>query len=108
MLDLLRKKMYRYVSTNEVTLEELKIKQMEGAKIIDVRGNREYKEWHIDGSINIPEYEIDYLFQNLIKDKNAVIIVYCSSGYRSKKAYIKIKKMGYTKVYNLYGGIENY
>ena len=32
------------------------------------------------------------------------IIVYCSSGQRSKKAKDKLERLGYEKVYNLYNG----
>ena len=53
-------------------------------------------------------YEINEDFKNIIINKNKPIIIYCSSGYRSKSAYKKLKNMGYTEVYNLYGGLENY
>ena len=33
------------------------------------------------------------------------IIVYCSVGYRSEKIVEKIQKLGFTKSYNLVGGI---
>ena len=92
----------------DITLEELKQKQIDGAEVIDVRNKREYEEGHIEGSINVPEYEINEDFKNIIINKNKPIIIYCSSGYRSKSAYKKLKNMGYTEVYNLYGGLENY
>ena len=34
------------------------------------------------------------------------IIVYCASGNRSKQAAQKLIDMGYTNVYNLYGGLD--
>lgn len=92
----------------DITLEELKQKQLDGAEVIDVRNKREYEEGHIEDSINIPEYEINEDFKNIIINKNKPIVIYCSSGYRSKSAYKKLKNMGYTEVYNLYGGLENY
>jgi phage shock protein E len=93
---------------DEITLDELIAKQLNGAEIIDVRNNREYEESHIEKSINIPEYEINKNFEKIISDKNKEIILYCSSGYRSLDAYKKLKKMGYTNVYNLFGGLDNY
>lgn len=92
----------------DITLEELKEKQSRGSIIIDVRNKRAYNEGHIEGSINIPEYEINRLFTKIIPYKDMPIVVYCSSGYRSVTAYRKLKKLGYTEVYNLYGGLENY
>jgi len=37
--------------------------------------------------------------------KDTPIVVYCSIGYRSEKIGEKIQKLGFTKVYNLYGSI---
>ena len=42
------------------------------------------------------------------EDKQQLIIVYCSSGYRSKKVQKKLENIGYKKVYNLYNGLSNY
>lgn len=104
----LKKKIFRHMEEYDVTLEELKMKQLEGSEIIDVRNKREYEESHIYGSINIPEYEINENFENMIKNKNKPIVLYCTTGYRSTKAYHKLKELGYQEVYNLYGGLDNY
>ena len=102
----INRKFLRHMASYDINLSELKKKQLQGAVIIDVRNHKEYKEGHIEGSINIPEYEINNNFVNIIKNKNIEIVLYCSSGYRSIKAYKKLKKMGYNKIYNLYGGLE--
>ena len=102
------KKLFRNMEAHDITLDELKQKQLNGAAIIDVRNNREYNEGHIKGSINIPEYEIDKKIVNIIKNKNTTIVLYCSSGWRSVNAYKKLKCMGYNQVFNLYGGLEIY
>ena len=44
----------------------------------------------------------------LLPNKEKVIIVYCSSGGRSKKAKEELKNMGYKHIYNLYNGYQNY
>ena len=89
----------------DITIEELK--KIRNALIIDVRNKREFEEGHIRGSINIPEYEINKNIEKLI-NKDTIIILYCSSGYRSLEAYRKLKEYGYKNVYNLYKGLENY
>lgn len=99
---------FRCMDEYDITLSELKQKQASGAVVVDVRNNREYKEGHIEGSINIPEYQINRNFENVVKNKNIPIVLYCSSGWRSKNAYKKIKKLGYNSVFNLYGGLEQY
>ena len=104
----IKKVFFRHMEDYDVTLEELKEKQLNGAEIVDVRSNREYDENHIEGSINVPEYEINEDFEKIIKNKDITIVVYCASGYRSTKAYKKLKEMGYKEVFNLYGGLDNY
>ena len=108
MLKKIKKTFLRGMMGYDITLEELKQKQLTGSIIIDVRNKRAYDEGHIEGSINIPEYEINGLFTKIIPNKDTSIVVYCSSGYRSVTAYKKLKKMGYTHVYTLYGGLDNY
>ncbi len=102
------KKFFRNMEEYDITMEELLKKQLLGAKVVDVRSEQEYKEGHIDDAINIPEYEINSKIESIIDDKNCEIVLYCSSGNRSKEAYKKFKKLGYTNLYNLYGGLENY
>jgi rhodanese-related sulfurtransferase len=104
----LKNKFFRHMKEYDISLDELRLKQLQGAEIVDVRNNREFEENHLGGSINVPEYKIDKNFEKIIKDKNKVIVLYCTSGNRSENAYKKLKKLGYTQVYNLYGGLDNY
>lgn len=99
---------FRHMDDYDITMQELKQKQAQGAVVVDVRNNREFLEGHIKGSINIPEYEINRKFQMSVPNKNEIIILYCTSGKRSKSALKKINKMGYLNVYNLYGGLDLY
>lgn len=111
MLNRLRRKFikrfFRYMESYDVTMQELKNKQSNGALVIDVRSSQEYNEGHICQAINIPEYEINSKIDRILKDKNREIVLYCASGVRSKNAYKKLIKLGYKRVYNLYGGLEN-
>lgn len=69
-----------------------------GAVLLDVRTKDEYKQGHINSSINIP---LDGLNSNLSKlDKDAVIIAVCQSGMRSSSAVSLLKKSGFGEVYN--------
>lgn len=74
------------------------------AIIIDVRTSEEYDTGHIVDSINIPVDNIS----SVNYDKEQVIIVYCASGMRSANAAQKLIDLGYTKVYNLDGGLINW
>ena len=105
---IIKKKWNREMDENDIGLEELKQLRKEGAVIIDVRSPQEYREGHIDGAISIPEYDIKKEVEKRIINKNKDIVVYCSSGGRSKKAQKQLKKLGYIQVYNLYNGLINY
>jgi phage shock protein E len=83
--------------------EELENIIEKGALIVDVRTQDEYKEGHIDGSLNIPLDEIEKAMSWLIKD--VPIIVVCASGSRSAFAKILLEKNGYENVHN--GGSWN-
>ena len=106
--NMIKNRWYREIEESDIGLEELKQLQKEGTMIIDVRSPQEYKEDHLDGAISIQEYEIRKKIENRIPDKNKSIVVYCSSGGRSKKAQKLLKKLGYNHVYNLYNGLTNY
>lgn len=103
-----KKQFFRNMKSCDINMEQLKNKQINGIKIIDVRSSQEYNEWHIEGAINIPEYEINCNVDNILENKNEDIVLYCSSGSRSEKAYSKLTKLGYKRLYCLYGGLDNY
>ncbi len=72
--------------------------------IIDARTEEEFAQGHIEGAIMIPEYEIANRAEAEISDKDALILVYCRSGRRSKIASEELVKLGYTNVKE-FGGI---
>ena len=104
----LKKRFCRHMELYDITMHDLKNKQNNGAIVVDVRSSQEFKEGHIEGAINIPEYKINCNINKVLKDKEIEIVLYCSSGIRSKDAYKKLNKLGYKNVYNLYGGLEEY
>ena len=72
--------------------------------IIDARTGSEFAEGHIEGAILIPEYEIADRAEKELPNKDALILVYCRSGRRSKIASEELVKLGYTNVKE-FGGI---
>ena len=98
---LMKKKNSRGMEQADITMEELKNLEKKGAILLDVRSPQEYKEGHLNGAISLPEYEIKENVETILKNKKEIIIVYCSSGSRSKKAQKELIEMGYETVYNL-------
>ena len=72
--------------------------------ILDVRTEEEFAEGHIENAILIPDYEITSKAEEILKDKNQLILVYCRSGNRSKAASQALVELGYTNVKE-FGGI---
>ena len=75
-----------------------------GYVIIDARTEREFAEGHIEGAVLIPEYEIKDRAEEIINDKDTLILVYCRSGRRSKIAAEALTLLGYRRVKE-FGGI---
>lgn len=74
--------------------------------LLDVRSKQEYNEGHFKSAINIPVYELEYRAEDEIKDKECIIIAYCSAGVRSRKAIKILRKYGYKNLYNVEDGIR--
>ena len=102
------KKSHRCMESYEISMNELKEKQEHGAIIVDVRSSQEYNEGHVLNAINIPDYKINKSIKKILTNKNQEIVLYCSSGGRGRKAYQKMKNLGYNNVFNLYKGLDNW
>jgi len=93
--------MYRQITQEEA-------RQMMDAQdvlVVDVREQTEYDAGHIRGAVLLPLGQIDELSaQRVIPEKDAVALVYCRSGRRSKEAGEKLAALGYTQIYE-FGGI---
>ena len=76
----------------------------EGYIILDTRTQEEYDEEHIPGAILIPHDEITEKAEDMLTDKDQLILVYCRSGRRSKLAAEDLQKLGYTNIRE-FGGI---
>ena len=74
--------------------------------IIDVRTPEEFYAGHIKEATNIDFYDDEFLAKLKIVRKDIPIYVYCKSGGRSSVAARKMEELGFSKVYNLHGGIS--
>ena len=76
----------------------------EGYIILDVREQDEYDAGHISGAILIPYTQIEAKANEMLPDKDQLILVYCRSGRRSKIAAEALAELGYTNIKE-FGGI---
>ena len=89
-----------------ITAEEAKeiMDSEEGYIILDVRTQEEYDQGHIPGAIVISHEEIAEKSEDVLTDKDQLILVYCRSGRRSKIAAEALVELGYTNIKE-FGGI---
>ena len=98
------KKVASYINFSVKTVSPNDVKKMPGALILDAREPAEYNVSHLPNAVNCGYNNFDK--KNWEKTpKDTPIVVYCSIGYRSEKVGEKLQKMGFTKVFNLYGSI---
>ena len=90
----------------QITAEEAKKIMDSGEEhiVLDTREQDEFDEGHIPGAILIPYTEIENKAEEMLTDKDKLILVYCRSGRRSKIAAESLAKLGYTNVKE-FGGI---
>ena len=83
-----------------ITAEEAKqiMDTEEGYIILDVRTQEEYDQGHIPGAILISHEEIAEKAEDVLTDKDQLILVYCRSGRRSKIAAEALVELGYTNI----------
>ena len=76
------------------------------AVLIDVRESYEYQPRHAQGAINIPMSEFVARMAETPKEKDALII--CEHGTRSAQVARYLMRQGYTRVFNVEGGTEQW
>ena len=77
--------------------------------ILDVRTSEEFEQLRLPNSTNIDFYNPQDFIQELEKlDKNKSYYVYCRTGSRSANTCVLMKEMGFSKTYNLLGGITEW
>ena len=89
-----------------ITAEEAKqiMDSEEGYIILNVREQDEYDAGHIPGATQISHEEIAEKAEDVLTDKDQLILVYCRSGRRSKIAAEALVELGYTNIKE-FGGI---
>ena len=76
--------------------------------ILDVREQDEYDSGHIPGAALLPAGTINEdTAAAAIPEKDSMVLVYCRSGNRSKKAAAALAELGYTGIYE-FGGISTW
>ena len=76
----------------------------EGARLVVVRTEDEYRQGAIQGAINHPVQWISA--GRTLEDKETPVVVYCATGMRSRMARDMLLSAGFRQVHDL-GGFHN-
>lgn len=77
-------------------------------QLIDVRMKSEFEQGHIKGAKHHHIYDKNFAEQVSYLDKEKPVYLYCKAGARSEEAALELQKMGFTKIYDLKGGISSW
>ena len=81
-----------------------RITEQEDLQLVDVRTAEEMAEGRIPGAVMICYTCPNFEEAILAIDKSKPVYVYCARGRRSANASAVMKKLGFTRVYDLKGG----
>jgi rhodanese-related sulfurtransferase len=110
MLAMAACKSAQIVSNEGYTLKQQQFEaalNKKNAVLVDVRTPREYDSAHIDKAV-LADWRNKEAFMKVVNgfDRKNTYLLYCRSGKRSAEAADTLRKLGFGKVYDLYGGIE--
>ncbi len=74
--------------------------------LLDVRENWEVEYCKLPGSLSIPMGEIMDKAKSL--DPDTAVVCICHHGIRSQQVALYLKSIGFSKLYNLRGGIHDW
>ena len=100
----------RVIDLRALSLEELELSFIEidtipdGAILLDIRDEEEYKKWHPDRALHISFIEI--LNNPNILERNKTYILYCNYGLRSAEVARMLRGEG-IEAYSFKGGVES-
>ena len=78
------------------------------AQLVDVRTKDEFAVSHLKDAQNICVTDNDFKQKVAYLDRSKPVYVYCKKGGRSAQASKILKQMGFTKIFDLQGGITNW
>ena len=95
---------------HETNVDEVKSRLDKGEKftLVDVREESEYTKDHLPGAIHLGKGVIERDIEERIPDHATPLVLYCGGGFRSALAADNIKKMGYTNVLSMDGGVRDW
>lgn len=85
-----------------------RIRTDQPTQILDVRTIKEWQAGHIKNAVNVPITQLAKEVHQLPFDKNIPTVVICLSAHRSIPAVRLLKRIGYSDVKQLKGGMRRW
>ncbi len=94
----------------ETNVDKVKAQMDRGEKfiLVDVREESEFAKDHLPGAIHLGKGIIERDIEAQVPELDAPLVLYCGGGFRSALAADNLKKMGYTNVISMDGGIREW
>jgi rhodanese-related sulfurtransferase len=77
-----------------------------GCVVLDVRESQEHEQGTIEGALRIPRGVAEMQVPRAIPDPSTRIICYCAGGGRSALVADAMRRMGYTNIESMVGGMR--
>ena len=77
----------------------------QGATVLDLRAPEAYEEGHISGARHFDAAQLESAGEALKKYKERALILYCDRGTTAAATVRALTRQGFTKVFNLRGGL---
>jgi len=78
----------------------------QGALVLDLRAKELYDAGHIGDARNVPAADLAAQAESLKKWRDKNVITYCDSGASGAAGARALMKLGFSKVFNLQGGLN--
>jgi len=90
----------------ELSIEEVKAKLERGEsfRLIDVREGEEFARGHLPGAESVCKGILERDIEEKAPDAETPVVLYCGGGFRSALAGDNLQRMGYKKVWSMWGG----
>ncbi|MEE4638890.1 MAG: rhodanese-like domain-containing protein [Wenzhouxiangella sp.] len=90
------------------TLEAVRLINREDPLVIDVSNSTDFAKGHINGALHMPPSRIEAGNQQLLRQKDRPVLVYCQRGQISPQMAGRLVKLGFERVYMLTGGLTQW
>ena len=94
------------ITETDVPTVRARLERGDRFHLVDVREESEWAEGRLPGAIHLGKGVIERDVEEALPDLDAEIVLYCGGGYRSALAADNLRRMGYTNVASMDGGIR--